>query len=78
MLYVCGTDEYGTSTETKAVEEGLTPRQICDKYNKLHTEIYQWFNISFDKFGRTTSEEQITRPIHIPTFPPRAPVAVRA
>eukprot|EP00092_Neocalanus_flemingeri_P103112 GFUD01131912.1.p1 GENE.GFUD01131912.1~~GFUD01131912.1.p1 ORF type:complete len:917 (+),score=367.75 GFUD01131912.1:349-2751(+) len=58
VLYVCGTDEYGTSTETKAVEEGLTPRQICDKYNKLHKEIYDWFNISFDKFGRTTSQEQ--------------------
>ena len=58
VLYVCGTDEYGTSTETKAVEEGLTPRQICDKYNKLHEEIYKWFNISFDKFGRTTTEDQ--------------------
>jgi len=58
VLYVCGTDEYGTQTETKAVEEGLTPRQICDKYNKLHAEIYQWFNISFDKFGRTTTEDQ--------------------
>jgi len=60
VLYVCGTDEYGTSTETKAVEEGLTPRQICDKYNKLHTEIYEWFGISFDKFGRTTGEHQTT------------------
>lgn len=58
VLYVCGTDEYGTQTETKAVEEGLTPRQICDKYNKLHAEIYQWFGISFDKFGRTTTDEQ--------------------
>jgi len=58
VLYVCGTDEYGTSTETKAVEEGLTPREICDKYNKLHGEIYKWFNISFDKFGRTTTEDQ--------------------
>ena len=58
VLYICGTDEYGTSTETKAVEEGITPRQICDKYNKLHEEIYKWFNISFDKFGRTTTEEQ--------------------
>ena len=58
VLYVCGTDEYGTSTETKAVEEGLTPQQICDKYNKLHGEIYDWFNISFDKFGRTTTDEQ--------------------
>ena len=58
VLYVCGTDEYGTQTETKAVEEGLTPQQICDKYNKLHSEIYEWFNISFDKFGRTTTEQQ--------------------
>ena len=40
------------------MEEGLTPRQICDKYNKLHEEIYKWFNISFDKFGRTTTEKQ--------------------
>jgi len=58
VLYVCGTDEYGTQTETKAAEEGLTPQQICDKYNKLHSEIYEWFNISFDKFGRTTTQEQ--------------------
>ena len=58
VLYICGTDEYGTSTETKAVQEGLTPREICDKYNALHSEIYEWFNISFDKFGRTTTEEQ--------------------
>ena len=40
------------------VEEGLTTRQISDKYNKLHDEIYQWLNISFDKFGRTTTDEQ--------------------
>ena len=24
-IYVCGTDEYGTATETKAIEEGMTP-----------------------------------------------------
>lgn len=53
-LYISGTDEYGTATETKAIEEGLTPQEICDKYNKIHTEIYQWFNISFDKFSRTS------------------------
>lgn len=32
VIFMCGTDEYGTATETKALEEGLTPRQICDKY----------------------------------------------
>lgn len=44
-LYVCGTDEYGTATETKALMEKVTPREICDKYNKIHEEIYQWFDI---------------------------------
>ncbi|XP_035227960.1 methionine--tRNA ligase, cytoplasmic-like [Stegodyphus dumicola] len=57
-LYICGTDEYGTATETKAIEKGVTPREICDEYNKLHSEIYDWFNISFDYFGRTTTNKQ--------------------
>jgi len=57
-LYVCGTDEYGTATETKAAQEGCTPRQICDKYNKIHKEVYEWFNLSFDIFGRTTTDKQ--------------------
>ncbi|KFU89763.1 Methionine--tRNA ligase, cytoplasmic, partial [Chaetura pelagica] len=59
-LFVCGTDEYGTATETKAVEEGLTPQQICDKYHALHADIYRWFHISFDYFGRTTTPHQTT------------------
>lgn len=57
-LYVCGTDEYGTATETRAAEEGVTPRELCDRYNALHTEIYTWFNIAFDKFGRTSTPVQ--------------------
>ncbi|XP_059688633.1 methionine--tRNA ligase, cytoplasmic [Gavia stellata] len=59
-LYVCGTDEYGTATETKAVEEGLTPQEICNKYNAIHADIYRWFDISFDYFGRTTTPYQTT------------------
>ncbi|XP_066029111.1 methionine--tRNA ligase, cytoplasmic-like [Pocillopora verrucosa] len=57
-LYICGTDEYGTATETKALEEGLTPQQICDKYFKIHKEVYEWFQIKFDFFGRTTTKQQ--------------------
>uniref|UniRef100_A0A915HK07 Methionine--tRNA ligase, cytoplasmic n=1 Tax=Romanomermis culicivorax TaxID=13658 RepID=A0A915HK07_ROMCU len=57
-LYICGTDEYGTATETKALQEGLTPREVCDKYYKIHKETYDWFNISFDHFGRTTTDWQ--------------------
>ncbi|GME93519.1 unnamed protein product [Ambrosiozyma monospora] len=57
-LFVCGTDEYGTATETKALEEKVTPRQLCDKYNKIHKEVYDWFQIGFDHFGRTTTQKQ--------------------
>lgn len=57
-LFVCGTDEYGTATETKALEEKVTPQQLCDKYHKLHKEVYDWFDIDFDYFGRTTTPLQ--------------------
>ena len=55
-LYVCGTDEYGTATETKALQEKCTPQQLCDKYHALHKAIYDWFDIDFDTFGRTSTQ----------------------
>ncbi|PON59393.1 Methionyl-tRNA synthetase [Trema orientale] len=58
VIYICGTDEYGTATETKAMEEKSTPQQICDKYHAIHKEVYDWFNISFDEFGRTSTPQQ--------------------
>ncbi|KAF6238192.1 hypothetical protein HO173_003826 [Letharia columbiana] len=57
-LFVCGTDEYGTATETKALEENVSPRELCDKYNQIHAEIYEWFEIGFDIFGRTSTQQQ--------------------
>ena len=57
-VFICGTDEYGTATETKALEEGLSCQEICDKYHALHADVYKWFEISFDKFGRTPTRFQ--------------------
>ena len=56
-LYICGTDEYGTATETKAQEEGVSPRELCDRFHVMHRDIYSWFGIAFDKFGRTSTPE---------------------
>ncbi|KAG1073317.1 hypothetical protein G6F41_002728 [Rhizopus arrhizus] len=56
--YFCGTDEYGTATETKALEDGVSCQELCDKYNAIHSEVYEWFDLSFDHFGRTTTERQ--------------------
>ena len=57
-LYICGNDEYGTTTETKALQEGITPKELCDKYHKIHKEIYEWLNIDFSYFGRTSDPKQ--------------------
>jgi len=57
ILFIGGTDEHGTTTETTALKEGLTPREVCDKYFEIHSKIYKWFNISFDCLGRTSSPE---------------------
>lgn len=57
-LYICGTDEYGTATTTRALVEKTTPRELCDRYNLIHNEIYDWFNIDFDRFGRTSTDKQ--------------------
>lgn len=56
-LYICGTDEYGTATETKALLENKTPQEICDHYHQLHKQIYEDFQIDFDYFGRTSTEQ---------------------
>lgn len=57
-LYICGTDEYGTASETRALQEGVSPRELCDKYHQIHRAIYKWFNIDFDYFGRTSTPKQ--------------------
>ena len=65
VISVLGTDEHGTTTETKAIEEGITPKEVCEKYFKIHKKIYEWFECSFDCFGRTSSKEnyEITQDI---------------
>ncbi|KAK3365674.1 methionyl-tRNA synthetase [Lasiosphaeria ovina] len=57
-LFICGTDEYGTATETRALEAGVTPQALCDEYHLKHKAVYDWFDIAFDYFGRTTTEKQ--------------------
>ena len=64
-MYVCGTDEYGTASETRALQEGVTPRELCDRYHEIHKSIYSWFNISFDYFGRTSTPLQTEIVQHI-------------
>ena len=55
VLFVCGSDCYGTASEVKAREAGVTPAELCDKYHSIHKEVYDWFGISFDVYGKTVT-----------------------
>ena len=35
----------------------VTPQQLYDKYYAIHSEVYKWFNIGFDHFGRTPTKQ---------------------
>lgn len=54
VVSILGTDEHGTTTEKIAKEKGMTPKQVVDHYYKIHKESYEWFNVDFDCFGRTS------------------------
>jgi len=55
VLMVSGTDEHGTPIQVQADAEGLTPRQLADKYNEVITRDLQGLGLSYDLFTRTTT-----------------------
>ena len=55
VLFICGSDEHGVPVTIRARQEGCTPQQVVDRYNKIISESFRDFGISFDNYGRTTS-----------------------
>ncbi len=56
VFFVGGSDEHGVPITIKAKKEGVTPQDIVDRYHKIIKDSFEEFGISFDVYGRTTSE----------------------
>ncbi len=56
VLFICGSDEHGVPVTIRARKEGCTPQEVVDRYHKLIKDSFEGFGISFDFFGRTTSD----------------------
>lgn len=56
VVYLCGTDEHGSTTTVRAKKAGISPQTLCENYRKEHEKIYDWFNIKFDAWGKTSTE----------------------
>ena len=55
-LFIGGTDEHGTPSEIAAEKMGISPKELCDRFYKVHKAIYDWFNFSYDNFSRTSKK----------------------
>ena len=56
VAFICGSDEHGAAITLRAKKEGLSPKDIVDKYDGIIRQAFSDFNISFDIFHRTSSE----------------------
>ncbi|HKE50913.1 MAG TPA: methionine--tRNA ligase [Actinomycetes bacterium] len=55
VLMVSGTDEHGTPILVAADQEGMTARELADKYNRLISEDLRSLGLTYDLFTRTTT-----------------------
>ncbi|MDP8202095.1 MAG: methionine--tRNA ligase [Candidatus Tenebribacter burtonii] len=59
VLYVGGTDDYGTPISLKAEEEKVSPQEIADKFNKSMKVDLEGLNIQLDNFSGTSHSGHI-------------------
>jgi methionyl-tRNA synthetase len=56
VLMVSGTDEHGTPITVAADAEGITPREIADRNNRIIVNDLASLGLSYDLFTRTTTQ----------------------
>jgi len=55
VLMVSGTDEHGTPIQVQADAEGVSARELADRYNRVIAEDLAGLDMSYDLFTRTTT-----------------------
>ncbi|KAA2218907.1 methionine--tRNA ligase [Maribacter flavus] len=55
VAFVCGSDEHGVAISMKAKKEGVSPKNVIDKYHGIIKKSFADFGISFDNYSRTSA-----------------------
>jgi len=64
-VYVCADDTHGTPIELSALRKGITPEALIASAYENHRRDYAGFNIGFDIFSTTNSDENRRYAEHI-------------
>ncbi|MCE2524077.1 MAG: methionine--tRNA ligase [Rhodobacteraceae bacterium] len=56
VMFICATDEHGTPAEIAAQRDGVGVREYCDRMYEIQHHLGTGFRLSFDHFGRSSSD----------------------
>ena len=57
VMFICATDEHGTPAELAAAKVNKPIEQFCAEMYKIQKKLSDGFKLSFDHFGRSSSDE---------------------
>ena len=55
VMFIGGSDEHGVPITIRAKKEGVTPKEIIDRYHYQMKDTFKGLGISYDIYGRTSS-----------------------
>ena len=55
VVFIGGSDEHGVPITIKALQQGITPQEVVDKYHGIIKRSFEEFGISFDIYSRTSN-----------------------
>ncbi len=69
-MFLTGTDEHGQKIERNATDAGMTPKEYVDDIVLTIKDLWKLFNISNDRFIRTTDKkhEEIVQKIFVKLY----------
>jgi methionyl-tRNA synthetase len=56
IIHIGGSDEHGVPITLTAEKEGISPRDVVDRYHLMNLDAFTKCGISFDYYGRTSSQ----------------------
>ncbi len=59
VMFLTGTDEHGLKIEQKAAEKGITPKEYVDEVVAVFKKLWEYMNISYDRYIRTTDDYHV-------------------
>ncbi|WP_298257529.1 methionine--tRNA ligase [uncultured Litoreibacter sp.] len=57
VMFICATDEHGTPAELAAAKAGKPVDEFCAEMHEIQADIANRFGLSFDHFGRSSSDQ---------------------